>query len=149
MGHAPGQAPDYLFGLKDVFTPFSSGKVNINTADLNVLQLIPGMDTDSAQAIIKFRSGPDGVPATDDDTPFASVSQAASAGVSPQAAQQLGTFATTKSTTFEAHVTAHIGEQSREFVAVLFRHGPNVDVVRFYWQNPDASTKPPAGLAGQ
>jgi len=29
FGTAPGQTPDYLFGLKDVFTPFSSGKINI------------------------------------------------------------------------------------------------------------------------
>ena len=53
-----------------MFTPFSSGKININTADENVLELIPGMDTDSAQAIMKFRAGPDGVEGTSDDTPF-------------------------------------------------------------------------------
>jgi general secretion pathway protein K len=133
FGHAPGEAPTYTFGLKDVFTPFSSGRVNINTADLTVLQLIPGMDTTSAQAIMKFRAGPDGVEGTEDDTPFVSVNQAASAGISPQAAQQLGNYATTKSTTFEVHVTAHIANYTREFVAVLFRHGPNVDTVRFYW----------------
>jgi len=139
FGHAPGEAPSYAFGLADVFTPFSSGKININTADLNVLQLIPGMDTDSAQAIMKFRAGPDGVEGTGDDTPFVSVAQAAGAGVSPQAAQQLAQYATTKSTTFEVHVTAHIADQTREFVAVLFRHGPNVDTVRFYWENSGAS----------
>ena len=141
FGHAPGEVPTYTFGLEDVFTPFSSGKININTADLNVLQLIPGMDTDSAQAIMKFRAGPDGVEGTDDDTPFNSVAQAAGAGVSPQAAQQLANYATTKSTTFEVHVTTHIGEQSREFVAVLFRHGPNVDTVRFYWENSGTASQ--------
>jgi general secretion pathway protein K len=144
FGHAPGEAPNYIFGLKDVFTPFSSGRININTASANVLQLIPGMDTTSAQAILKFRAGPDGVEGTEDDTPFASVNQAASVGINPQAAQQLGNYATTKSTTFEVNITAHIGDYTREFVAVLFRHGPNVDVVRFYWQN-SALTAPPAG----
>ena len=47
FGVAPGQAPDYPFGLEDVFTAVSSGKININTADANVLQLIPGMDANS------------------------------------------------------------------------------------------------------
>ncbi|HEY4328224.1 MAG TPA: general secretion pathway protein GspK, partial [Phycisphaerae bacterium] len=128
LGHAPSEAPQYNFGLTNVFTPFSSGRVNINTADTNVLSLIPGMDSPSVAAILKFRAGPDGVEGTSDDTPFASVNQAAGAGVNPQAAQQLGTYATTKSTTFEVHVTAHIGDYAREFVAVLFRHGAAVDV---------------------
>lgn len=141
FGHAPGEAPTYAFGLKDVFTPFSSGKININTADLTVLQLIPGMDTTSAQQLMKFRAGPDGEEGTGDDTPFVSVNQAASAGISPQAAQQLGTYATTKSTVFEVHVTAHIGNYSREFIAVLFRHGPNVDTVRFYWESSGGASQ--------
>ena len=33
FGHAPGQEPNYAFGLRDVFTPFSTGKINILTAD--------------------------------------------------------------------------------------------------------------------
>ena len=131
---ASGQEPNYAFGLTHVFTPFSSGKININTADLDVLALIPGMDTTSAQNILKFRAGPDGVDGTDDDTPFGSVGQLASAGVNPQSAGQIGNYCTTKSTTFEVHVTAKIGDQSREFVAVIFRNGATTQIVRFYWE---------------
>src|SRR6202012_3175537 len=64
FGHAPEQEPDYAFGFTNVFTTFSSGKINVNTADANVLSLIPGMDTDSVQSILKFRAGPDGVEGT-------------------------------------------------------------------------------------
>jgi len=131
---ASGQEPDYPFGFTNVFTPFSSGKININTADLQVLELIPGMDTTSAQNILKFRAGPDGVDGTDDDTPFVSVGQLASAGVNPQAAAQVGAYCTTRSTTFEVHVTARIADQQREFVAIVFRNGPNTQIVRFYWE---------------
>jgi general secretion pathway protein K len=131
---ASGQEPDYPFGFTNVFTTFSSGKVNLNTADLNVLELIPGMDTASAQNILKFRAGPDGVDGTDDDTPFINVGQLASAGVNPQAAGQIGNYCTTRSTTFEVHISARIGDQSREFVAVIFRNGPTTQVVRFYWE---------------
>jgi type II secretory pathway component PulK len=128
------QEPDYPFGFTNIFTPFSSGKININTADLDVLELIPGMDTTSAQNILKFRAGPDGVDGTDDDTPFGNVSQLASAGVNPQAAAQIGNYCTTRSTTFEVHITARIGDQERDFTAVIFRNGPNTQIVRFYWE---------------
>ena len=135
FGNAPGQEPTYAFGLQDVFTPFGSGKININTADLKALQLIPGMDTVSAEAMLKFRAGPDGVEGTEDDTPFQNPGMVAAAGVDPRAAQQIGQYATTKSTTFEVHVTARIGELTREYVAVIWRGGPNsVQTVEFYWK---------------
>ena len=72
-----GENPNYPFGLVDLFTPFSSGKININTADKNVLQMVlmtPGMDVGTADtasaAILKFRAGPDGMDGDEDDTPF-------------------------------------------------------------------------------
>ncbi len=65
-----GRFPIIRSGLKDIFTPFSSGKININTADANVLQMIPGVDNIIADNIIKLRAGPDGVDGTEDDTPF-------------------------------------------------------------------------------
>ena len=131
----PGQAPDYAFGFTNVFTAYSSGKININTADETVLQLIPGMDTTSAENIMKFRAGPDGVDGTEDDTPFQNPSQIAGAGVNPQAAAQIANFCTTRSTTFEVHVTAQIGQQTREFTGVIFVYGPNTQIVRFYWDD--------------
>ena len=135
FGNAPGQIPDYPFGLKDVFTAVSSGRININTADANVLQMIPGVDNATADAIIKQRAGPDGVDGTDDDTPFRSPNELAAAGVSPQAMQVVGTLCTVRSSTFEVHVTAHIGDSSREFIAIIFRNsGTDVRVVGFYWK---------------
>ena len=134
LGQRPGEEPNYAFGLEDVLTPFSSGKININTADANVLGLIPGIDTDSVQNILKFRAGPDGDETGVDATPFISLNQVTAAGVSPQAMPTINQYCTTRSTTFEVHVTAKIGISQREFVAVLFRNGPNVDTVEFYWK---------------
>lgn len=134
FGNAPGEAPNYAFGLEDVFTPFSSGKININTADETVLQLIPGIDTTAADEIIKWRAGPDGQEGTDDDTPFQNPGQLAAAGVNPQALGQIQNFITTKSTTFEVHVTARIADYTREYVAIIYRNGSRVDTVGFYWK---------------
>ena len=132
---APGEEPDYPFGLVDIFTPISSGKININTADVNVLQMIPGMDTNSAAALILQRAGPDGVDGTEDDTPFRSTGQLAAAGVNPAAAQQAAQFCTVGSNAFEVHVTAKIGDASREFTAILWRNtGTDIQVVSFWWK---------------
>ncbi len=46
LGNSPDEVPNYLFGLTNVFTAVSSGKINVNTAGVNVLQLIPGVDCD-------------------------------------------------------------------------------------------------------
>jgi type II secretory pathway component PulK len=135
-----GKAPNYPFGLVELFTPFSSGLININTADRNVLQLLPGVDANAADSIIKFRSGPDGVDGTSDDTSFQNASQIASqltaAGVNPAAAAQSGRLCDVRSTTFKVTITAQIGNYKRDFNAILYRdpHNPHtVQVVRFYW----------------
>jgi len=129
LGTAPGQTPDYPFGLVEIFTPFSSGKININTADANVLQMIPGVDAAMADTIIKQRAGPDGVDGTEDDIPFQNVNQlAAIPGLNPQQC-------TVRSSTFEVHVTAQLGDYKREYVAILARtSGTAIQVLSFYWK---------------
>ncbi len=133
FGTSPDQVPNYPFGLADVFTAVSSGKINVNTADANVLQLLPGVDATIAAAIIQQRSGPDGVDGTDDDTPFrnaAAALQSAGAG-----AAQDANLITTRSSTFQVDVTAKIGDATRQFTAIIFRgNGNDVRVVGFYWK---------------
>lgn len=134
FGNAPGDAPDYPFGLVDIFTPFSSGQINVNTADMNVLQTIPGMDATTAESIIKYRAGPDGAEATEDDTPYRNVSQIAAAGVSAAVVQQLSRYCTVNSSTFEVHITAKAGDTTREYTAILYRNVRDIQVVSFWWK---------------
>jgi type II secretory pathway component PulK len=134
FGNAPNEMPDYPFGLVDVFTPFSSGQININTADANVLQCIPNIDATTAESIIKYRSGPDGVEATEDDTPFRNVGQLAAAGLNQATVGQLGRYCTVSSSTFEVHITAKAGDTTREYTAILYRGGNDIQVVSFWWK---------------
>jgi general secretion pathway protein K len=129
FGNAPGEEPDYPFGLHDVFTPFSTGQVNVNTADENVLQCIPGMDTTSIENILKFRSGEGG---TDGSMAVQNLAQLG-AEVSPAALAQINRYCTVRGSTYEVHAIAQIGEYKREYVAILFRNGPNVQIVGFHW----------------
>ena len=129
LGTAPGQTPDYPFGLVEIFTPFSSGKININTADANVLQMIPGVDAAMADAIIKQRAGPDGVDGTEDDISFNSPGQLGGFGIQDTSACD------TRSFTYEVHATAQIGGFKREYVAILARtSGMDIQVLSFYWK---------------
>ena len=130
-----GEAPNYPFGLVDLFTPFSTGKININTAAATVLQLLSGVDADTAESILKYRAGPDGVEGDADDTPFQNVNQLTAAGVNPAAIAQIGRLCDVRSTTFKVTVTAQIGNYKRDFNAILYRPPGtrNVQVVRFYW----------------
>ena len=135
LGTAPGQTPDYPFGLVDIFTPVSSGRININTADINSLQMIPGVDAAIAATIVKQRAGPDGVEGTDDDIPYRNVNQLTATGLNPQFVSQLGNLCTVRSMVFEVHVTAQIGDYHREYVAILYRNSAtDVRVVSFYWK---------------
>ena len=130
FGHMSGQTPDYTFGFEDVFTPFSTGKVNLNTATETVLQLIPGVDTQSAQAIIKFRSGEGG---EEGSGAFRNLGQLNAIGIPPQVSQQIQRYVDVRGSTYEVRATAKIGDYSRTYVAILFRNGPSVNVYRFYW----------------
>jgi general secretion pathway protein K len=139
FGNSPGQAPDYPFGLKDLFTPFSTGRININTADTNVLQLIPGVDAAIADTIVQQRAGTDGAEGTEDATPIRNPAAALqSAGDNnPQAANSV----TTRSSTFEVQVTAQAGGYSRKYIAILLRNsGTDIQVLDFYWKQPESQT---------
>lgn len=135
VGTSPDEEPDYPFGLVNIFTPISMGRININTADTNVLQMLPGVDAAMAEAIVQYRAGPDGVDGTEDDTPFRSPNQLAAAGLNPAVVQQISQLCTVRSFTFEVHVTAKINGFERKFVAILFRNSPtDIRVLSFYWK---------------
>ena len=129
FGAGPGQEQSYLFGLRDVFTPYSNGKININTADTNVLELIPGIDTPTMQGIVTLRDsmgGPTG------DGVIANLGQLQAVVPNPQVLQQISRYCTVRGDTYEVHATAKVGSSEREFVAVVYRNGNNVQVVSFH-----------------
>jgi hypothetical protein len=126
--------PTFTSGLVDLFTPISSGRININTASADVLQIIPGVDRIMAEAIVAGRTG------DDDGTglvgPYRSVQEVrrvpeinlALINILPQ-------FCDVRSRTFEVQVDAKIGNYTREFVAILGRNNPrDVQVLSFYWK---------------
>jgi general secretion pathway protein K len=124
FGHAPGQEATYAFGLRDVFTPFSSGKINLLTANDQVLQLIPGLDTAAAQAIESVR---------DSDPPVRNIAALLSAAGVPQAGVgQIMNYVSIQGNTYEVQAKVTIGQLSHTYTAIVIRNGRNMQVVSYY-----------------
>jgi hypothetical protein len=131
------QMPMFTDGLADLFTPMSSGKININTASSAVLQLIPGIDAIMADAIVAARSGEDDP--TGMSGPFRNVSPqylwTRVPGLNLEIGRRLGQFCDVRSRVFEVEVKAEVAGSSRTFYAILGRNNVrDVQVLSFYWK---------------
>jgi general secretion pathway protein K len=131
----PSNIPTYTVGLVDIFTPISNGTININTASVTALQMIPGVDENVAQEIRRLRSGPDGVEGTEDDVPLSNVGELINAGLSPQAVSSISRFCGVRSSTFEVKVDVEIGMSKRRYVAIVRRNTPkDIPILNFHWE---------------
>lgn len=136
-GPLPSPAAGYPVGLADLFTAVGNPRLNINTASAEALQLLPGMDESLAAGIISARSGPDGMPGSEDDLPFRSVAELAGAvpGLDSNMVQLLARYCDVRSATFEVEVVATVGGLQRQYVALLRRNQPqDVQILQFYWK---------------
>jgi general secretion pathway protein K len=120
-------------GLTNLFTPLSNGKININTASAEVLQIIPTVTPEAAQGIVSAREGED-----DGSGMFGPYRNVGEVRRVPQVSlPMLGAiqqFATVRSSTFEVHVDAHVAGYHRHFVGIIGRNNPrDVQVLSFYW----------------
>ena len=120
-----------------MFTPLLDGKINLNTATNEVLQLIPGVDAPTAEAIVAGRSGTDDGPGM--FGPYNNMGQVLQrvptlpqVGPVINALTQYGEF---RSRTFQVEVVANVGGYPRTFCAVLGRNNPrDVQLLTFYWK---------------
>jgi general secretion pathway protein K len=127
------QQPSYPVGLVDIFTTFSSGKVNINTASATTLKMIPGVDEDIAIKIIQQRAGPDGVDGTEDDTPFQGNDSID--GAPPEIANSIKKYGAGRSSTFEVQIAVELGGMARNYFAVIRKGNKQGEfaILKFYW----------------
>lgn len=132
--------PQYFVGLSELFTPISNGRININTASLVTLQLIPFVDESVAARIIELRSGPDGADGSEDDMPAGMPGVRVqdvllSAGLNQGVVELAARYCTVRSSTFEVEVEAEIAGYRRTFYGIIGRNSPrDVQVLGFYWK---------------
>ena len=132
--HTSGAQPAH--GLVELFTPLSTGRLNLNTASATALQMIPFVDENVAARIIQCRSGPDGADGTEDDTPFRNPGEGLlCGGLNNALVGQVQRYCDVRSRTFEVHVDAQINGLHRHFFATITRNIPrDVQVLTFYWK---------------
>jgi general secretion pathway protein K len=134
-GQSANTAPTIMVGLTNLFTPLSDGKVNINTASAEVLQVLPGVDAMIAEAIVGGRSG------EDDGSglmgPYRAVNQVSRVPNLPlPLVGQLGQYCDVRSKTFRVDVKATMNSYSRYFTAILGRNNQrDVQILSFYWSD--------------
>ena len=122
-GEAPGEAPGE--GLRDLFTVWGDparGRININTASLQVLNALPDLDDVVVVELVAYRNGPDGLPQTRDDQVFTSIGEVASIlGLSAEKIQPLREYCKTTSNyfTIEGHATRRRGTINASCMAVV------------------------------
>lgn len=133
-GGSKFEEPSYAVGLVDLFTPLSGPLgVNINTASATVLQMVPIIDENIAQAIIQARAGLDGQDGTEDDMPFRNPAINLP-GLPPGFQIPPGIFSV-KSQVFEVTINASIGSSKRQYIAVLRRlNAKDIVVLNMYWK---------------
>jgi general secretion pathway protein K len=136
------EAPDYPVGLVELFTPMSSGKININTASAEVLKTVsPIIDDNIAGRILGVRSEGEGMAGPMAiGSPGKSILDAlVSAGLSPGAAQSVAPRFTVRSNTFKVQVVAHSGGSSLTFDAIIGRNNlRDIQVLSFSWTESES-----------
>ena len=137
VGVLPPVGGSVSVGLVDLFTPISTAGmgVNVNTASPEVLQMLPGMDSALAQAIVETRAGPDHTDGTEDDIPFEQRGDILTVpGMTPEISQILGSFLVLQSSIFQVTVEARIGTYVRRYEALLHRrNAQDVAILYFRW----------------
>jgi general secretion pathway protein K len=121
-GFRDSDQPQYPVGLVELFGAMG-GKLNVNTASIKTLQLIPGLDEAAAARILQGRTGPDGQDGTDDDIPLQNPGQMS---------EFLG-----RSYVFDVTVEAEINGYKKTFHGIVSRGGgggQQISCVKFYWE---------------
>src|SRR4051794_13156769 len=113
--------------LQDIFTPISNGKINLNTASADVLQMIPGVDENAANEIVRAR---------DEVAAFRSVQDAAvNTSLGRNMVQTLQQSCTVRSSTFEIQVDVEIGQSQRKYFALVVRNSPtDIQILNMHWE---------------
>ncbi len=128
-------------------TVHGDGRVNINTANADVLAALPGMDAETAQRIVDFRNGADGIEGTTDDFVFAAPSDLAKTpGLTPIRLAPALAMMKVSSDTFRVQAVGSIhagadrpgqGERrvvSNQKISALLRRGDDNKVTILLWE---------------
>jgi hypothetical protein len=115
------------------FTIWGDGKIDVNLADADTIELITGVSPATADEFVKYRWGPDGKPFTLDDRVYNSMDEVRAAlGMSPEQFQLVESLMTLTSEVDRIESTGIIAGYEKTIAVVATR---NTSPVRYLsWQ---------------
>jgi Type II secretion system (T2SS), protein K len=115
------------------FTIWGDGKIDVNLADADMIELVTGVTPATADQFVKYRWGPDGKPFTADDRVYLSLDEVRAAlGMSPEQFQIVEGLLSLNSEVDRIESTGIIAGYEKTIVAVATR---NTTPVRYLsWQ---------------
>jgi general secretion pathway protein K len=134
MQAAPATPPARLV---DLLTPISNGAINLLTASASELQVLPGVDDTIASQIVQLRQevGENG------SLPYSRPADLlVNTSLGNQGAQQLASYCTLRSSTFEVTVVVQVGMSTRTYFALVRRNSPkDIPILNLRWEDGDQS----------
>jgi general secretion pathway protein K len=127
-----GFTPKVLARARRFATVCTDGRININTAPVETLMTLPGVDYLKAQAIIARRNGKDLRQGTADDLPY-DTPQRLEEVLGAALYAKISDLVTVSSSHFKVTVTAKAGKYSTIVETLLSRQG-NGSVKVVYWR---------------
>jgi len=115
------------------FTIWGDGKIDVNLADADMIELVTGVTAATADQFVKYRWGPDGKPFTADDRVYLSMDEVRAAlGMSPEQFQIVEGLLSLNSEVDRIESTGIIAGYEKTIVAIATR---NTTPVRYLsWQ---------------
>jgi general secretion pathway protein K len=121
--------PDWM----NFFTVWGDGKLDVNLADPDMIELVTGVSSATASQFVKYRWGPDGVPFTADDRVYNSMDEVRAAlGMSQEQFQLVQDLLSLKSAVDRIESTGIIADYKKTIAVVASRN--TTPIHYFAWQ---------------
>jgi general secretion pathway protein K len=121
--------PDWM----NFFTVWGDGKLDVNLANADMIELFTGVSPATASEFVKYRLGPDGKPFTLDDRVYNSMDEVRAAlGMSPEQFKLVQGLLSLKSAVDRIESTGIIAGHKKTIIVIASRSSTPVDY--FAWQ---------------
>lgn len=123
--------PDWI----DFFSIYSSGRIDLNEAPIDLLQVICGVTLTRAESFVRLRNGPDREEHTEDDVMFEDQQEAAAAlGMSVEEYRTFDEQVTLQSSTLRITSMGRVDEHERMITVILRRSAQNPTAETIAWE---------------
>ena len=117
-------------GWEDDLTIYSQGPIDLGSASIEVLRLLPGLSETRIRQFVQFRQGRDGIDGTEDDPVFPNINAIQQfLGLSAAQFKELSGLVSYKDPTLRITCVGHSGKVSRQVEVVVRKADANPQIM--------------------